>query len=157
MRDFWMTLVGVSLLSGVVGILVPKGHKKYLRLLTGLCLLCVMADPLVALAEEGASALEQSLSDQEDLLSDYDEIYNKALQEADASYLASFIKIHLCQTIPIDQDDISVTAFLESDGEGSVLKRTTVILHAGAVAKDPHAIVEEVESLTRAPCVIVYE
>ena len=157
MKEFWMTLVGVSLFSGALGILSPKGHKKYLRLLTGLCLLCVMARPMTTLAEEGLALWEDLSLSEDSLLSDYDEIYNNALQAADAAYLAQYLKAHLCQRISLEDDDISVSvSFGEESGE-NVLKRTTVILHAGAVTSDPHAIVEEVESLTRAPCVIVYE
>ena len=156
MKEFWMTLIGTSLLAGAVGILVPKAHKKYLRLLTGLCLLCVMAEPMMTLAQDGLPFLENGENVQEEVLSNYDEIYNQTLLHADASYLSSFIKTHICQEISAKDDDVSVTVSFEEQEGKSVLKRTTVLLRGSAVVQDPYGIVEAVENLTGAPCSIVY-
>ena len=157
MKEFWMTLIGTSLLSGAVGILVPRAHKKYLRLLTGLCLLCVMAQPMMALAHDGLSFLESGESTEEEILSNYDEIYHKTLLKTDASYLSSFIESHICKELGIKNDDISVVVSFEEKGAQIVLKRTTVLLGGSAVTQDPYAIVETVEDLTGAPCSVVYD
>ena len=151
-----MTLIGTSLLSGAIGILVPKAHKKYVRLLTGLCLLCVMATPVMSLTRDGLSFLENRENIQQELLSNYDEIYNQTLQKADASYLSSLIKSHICQEFSLKNDDISVTVSFEDKENQSVLKRTTVLLGGAAIIQDPYRIVEVVENLTGAPCSVVY-
>ena len=156
MKEFWMTLIGTSLLSGAVGVLVPRAHKKYLRLLTGLCLLCVMAEPMMTLAQDGLSFFDNGDGAQEEALSNYDEIYNRTLETADASYLASFIKTHICQEFSIKNDDVSVTVSFEKKDAQSVLERTKVLLGGSAVVQDPYLIVEAVENLTGAPCSIVY-
>lgn len=157
MKAFWMTLVGVSLLSGALFVLCPKGHKKYLRLLTGLCLLSVMAGPLLSLADDGLSGLAEGLVPEEDALSNYDEIYNQTLLQADAAYLEELIEKQIEKSFSMDRESFFVTVSLVIEENKAVMKKTTVVLHGSAVAADPYPIIEKVEQMTEAPCVIVYD
>lgn len=155
MREIGLTLIGVSLLAGILSILTPKAHKKYVRLLTGMCLLAVLVVPLRTLADEGLS-LWQDGGGSEDWMSNYDEIYNQALMRADADCLEEWLSNMIYNKISMDRSQFSVTVSLKQNDNQWVMEKTTVLLSHSAVATDPYPIIDLIESATHAPCVIVY-
>ena len=152
-----MGLIGVSLLSGSLALLCPSRHKKYFRLLCGLCLLAAMAGPMAELAHDGIPALTDGLLSEEELMSDYDEIYKESLAQADADYLESFLKTQLVNEFLLKDEELSVCVSLEHAEDTFMLKKTTLILRGSAVTADPHAMAERIRELSGAPCEIVYE
>ena len=156
MDKLWLGLIGISLLSGALGMLVPRGHRGHVRLLSGLCMLCLIGGALTSLSE-GASLWTEGMLDEEALYENYDEIYNETLQKADAAYLEEILTAHVLQSFDTDRESLSLAVEMTMEGEEMKVKKTTVILRGNAHALDPHAMIDELVRLTDAPCTVIYE
>lgn len=155
MHTLWMGLIGISLLSGAVGMLVPRVHRGHVRLLTGLCVLCLIGGGLASLSE-GASLFGEEWRSEE-LYENYDEIYNETLQKADTSYLEEILTSHILQSFSADREELSLAVELTTEDDEMKVKKTTVVLRDKAHALDPHALIDELVRLTDAPCTVIYE
>lgn len=157
MKEYVMTLVGVSLITGIVGMLCPKIHQKYLRLLCGFCVIAAMVAPLPSyLAEADASLLgiyDENGNEKETV---YEEIYQETLLNADADRIEYYVKTLLISEFSVESDRISVSVELSQEENTVAIKNIMVALSGSAVLEDPHQITYYLESMLHCPCEIVY-
>ena len=105
-----MTLMGVALLNGIVGMLSPEGAlKKYVRLLGALCLICAIAHPIFSLLSEGnwkiealweGSAAENSEA--------YEELYEDILLSGSERYAAEKLRGELMGRFELSEASFDV-------------------------------------------------
>ena len=151
-----MTLLGASLLTGILGSLCPKGHKKHLRLLCGLCMIALLISPLPSYlehAEENWLALDEETGENaEDI---YDEIYHQALSDANVLQIEKTTKNLIIQEFSIPSEDFSISVFVANEDGLVLLKNATISLSGKAILTDPREIVRVVEEYLGCPCNVV--
>ncbi len=152
-----MTLIGISLLAGLAGMICPSKHKKYLRLVCGFCMIASLIAPLPSYLENADVLLTSKINEEKNEEAKYEEIYHQTLAEANAKYLEDYTKILLIRDFSTKNEDISVSIALTQEEDSFLLKKATVFLSGGAILKDPREIAAYVEALLTCPCEIVYQ
>ena len=159
MKEYLLLLLGVSLLSGIVSILAPDGKlKRYIRLLTGLVVLCILIRPALSLlksVENGISGAEGS--GREESASVYDDIYNNNLKEAGEREVSERLKNKIIENFDIKEESIDVKTKFVLENDRYRVSTVWLTIRKGAISTDPRKLVEYVEKLLDCQCVIVYE
>lgn len=160
MQGYLVTLIGVSILISVIGMITPLKEKKYTRLVCTLCLLCVILKPLPEILGSDILPLfssdglfEEDAEGEEEL---YQEIYNNTVRDASAQRIAEGLQAMMAKdlSLPMEAFEVRVEA---DDSEGYIkVTKTTVLIKEGAVAKDPHKIVSYLEEMLGCKCEIIY-
>ncbi len=157
MKNYVMMLVGASLLTGMLGVICPRKHQKYLRLLCGFCMIAILVAPLPTCFDalgDRLSSVEGEIGEED--AKNYEEIYHKALGDANQKQLESWLQTRFVQTYSLDQEDLSVSVVLTQEGENVSVKKTIVFLSGGAILVDPGEMISFVEETLSCPCEIVY-
>lgn len=159
MKEYLLILLGVSLLSGIVSILAPDGKlKRYIRLLTGLVVLCVLIRPALSLLKSaGDGIFDTGEAGREESVSAYDDIYNNNLKEAGEREVAKRLKDKIIKEFDVGEESIDVKAEFVSENDRYRVSTVWLTIRKGAVSTDPRKLVEYVENLLDCQCVIVYE
>ena len=158
MREYLMTLIAVSLFSGIVGMISPEGDlKKYVRLLCTLCLLCAMIGPVLTLFADSAFSAEDWLEEVEKEEINYEEIYNNALISGEEAQAAETIQNSILQTFSLPSGSLEVSVKSKSKNDTDSPLDVTVILRDEAIFADPKKILAHIEKMGDGRCVIVYE
>lgn len=158
MREYLMTLIGVSLFCGVVGMLSPEGNiKKYVRLLSALCVLSAIVGPLLSLGSEGVLSLEELVGEVEETEVDYEEIYNQALIMGGERQAADAIWSDLVQTFSIPGEALEVSVKFLAETEENTVMDVTLVLRDEAIFADPHRMIQYLEEQTACRCTVIYE
>ena len=157
MEDYVMMLVGASLLTGVLFVICPKKHQRYLRLIGGFCMIAILIRPLpscLAAVSDRLSSVGDGIGEEDALV--YEEIYHQTLRDANQTRIESFLEERFYQAYSLENSDLSVSVMLqEEDGVVSV-KKTIVFLSGRAILVDPDPIIAYVEEVVSCPCEIVY-
>ncbi len=158
MKTYWATLLGVMVLSVVINMICHDGNlKKYVRLLSTLCVLCVLAAPLISLASEGGldgGALWEELV--ETPSEDYDEIYHQALLNGSADYLESTLKSEMASSFSLASESFDVEAQFVSENDTYKLDEIRITLRDSAIFADPKQMISYVNEQLECDCVIIY-
>ena len=158
MREYLMTLIAVSLFSGIVGMISPEGDlKKYVRLLCTLCLLCAMIGPILSLFTDSDFFLGDWAEEGEEDAIDYEEIYNNALVSGGERQAEEVIHNSIVQTFSLPSDSLEISVKTKSKNESESMADVTVILHDGAIFADPQEILTHIGKMGDFRCVIVYD
>ncbi len=159
MRAYVTTLAALALLGAVMGMLSPEGDiKKYVRLVSALCLLVALASPVIsfvtALAEgDWLNGEELGFSEQ---TADYENVFEEALRNGSASVASDALTAELIQRFDLPDGSLSARVVL-ADGDECSLSLVRVTLRAEAIFADPAAIIEYVNESLHCPCEVVYE
>lgn len=160
MQGYLITLIGISILISVVGMITPLKEKKYTRLVCTLCLLCVILKPLPEILGSEIFPLlssdglfEDNGTEEESF---YQEIYNNTVRGASAQRIAEGLEIMMAKDLSLPVDAFEVRVEIDDSGGYVNVTKTTVLLKEGAVAKDPHKIVTYLEEMLGCRCEIVY-
>ena len=158
MKEYIMTLLGASLIAGIVGVLCPKKHKKYLRLVCGFCVIAAMVAPLPSYLEAfELSGLDEYWEEGNGETMTYEEIYHQTLLHANTEEVERQIQTLLSTEFSIPIDTLAVSVEL-ANGENTVaLKNVTVAVSGIAILTDPREISGYVESVLHCPCEIIYK
>ena len=158
MKEYVMTLLGASLLTGILGSLCPKVHKKHLRLLCGICMIAMLISPLPSYLKHAEQRLwelgEEAGGNAEE---NYDEIYDQALSTACVWQIENVTKSLLIQEFSLSSDDLSVSVFMTEEDGRILLKNTTISVTGKAILIDPREIVRVTEEYLGCPCNVVYK
>ena len=165
MRTYIFSVVCVAALGGCVITLAPEGIrsgiKKHIKLISSLCLLCVMISPmselLTSLGEIGDSVASDD--DREELQSMYESIYNGEMDKENGEGIGAAVKEKLYERFDIPGGESRVeVSFRDLDGDGfREPTRITVILSGGSVFRDPRKIEDYLSELFGAECVCAIE
>ncbi|MBO5845829.1 MAG: hypothetical protein J6Q77_04205 [Clostridia bacterium] len=163
MSKYIITLISLSVFSGVIHMLVPESSGDRLRgqikLVTALCVLCIAIAPLAGLLKDiGGSDFDffSKYTDKEDLEMQYEDIFKDSVGRYTAQDVARRSEELVCEKFGLDEEDLSIRASVsELEGRLSV-DSATVMLYSGAIMTDPREIAEYLESLLECECEIVY-
>ncbi len=164
MREYLITLIGVVAVCGIVQMLAPEGEgggmKKYIALVSGLCVLCVCIAPLYDLFVwissdngEGISSLVGEYVSQEDYLV----IYEEEIMSRGGENMSAGLKSLIARDLLLDFGSFDVSVALESAEDEYIVRDVYVTIHGSASQIDPHKIEEYVGALLGCECVIIYD
>lgn len=159
MKVYILSVVTVSIVASALVLLAPEGKggsvSKHLRLLTSLCILAVISDPLISFSK---SILSSSPKDMTHLLTDgldqidSEAVFFESISEFSASQLNERLKALICERFSVDSDDIFITSSYTATDEGVLFSSVTVKLSGIAIFKNPRDIESFVTALTGLPC-----
>ena len=160
MTEYILTLIGISTLISVIGMIAPQKSKKYTRLICALCLLCVILRPLPSILDAdifSALDIENIESGDGDSSKEfYAEIYNNTIRNASEEKIADALKDMMVKDLGLPLGEFDVSVKIDDSSGNIVVKQTTVMLRSGAMARDPHAIVSYLEEMLSCSCEIIY-
>ena len=158
MKEYLLSLFAASLVIALVGILSPNGSGGYLKLISALFFLCVLAAPLPKLLDSLPDLMGEitGATEKEELEEDYRQQANAALEGASKTYFAQTLTELLEQQFSIPSGEVRCTVLWE-DAEELRPKQVTVILSGSAIWKNPDHIEQAVEELLGCECVTAIE
>lgn len=160
MAEYLVTLIGISILISVIGMITPLKEKKYTRLVCTLCLLCVILKPLPEILGSeiipmlSSDLLFEEKGDGEEEL--YQEIYNNTVRDASAQRIAEGLHAMIAKDIGLPAESFEVKVEIDDSGGYITVKKVSVLIKEGAVTKDPHKIVAYLETMLECKCEIIY-
>ncbi len=160
MKEYFITIMAVALVGGVILSLTPKGSSaRYVRLLCGLCTVGCVAFPIVGffdgeLDKEGLlSVFDYEERDKEY----YEEIYNNNLNKSEIENAENILKGEILEGVSAKNDDIDVRLVTEDNsGEISILK-VEVTIYPSGLTIDPRRIENYVQDRLGCPCEFFYD
>ena len=154
-QGFWR-LLALSLTCGVGGHLLPGGeggaYGKHWKLLCGVCLLLVLLEPLLGLAN-GTQSVQQAIQEMvrqaQDEAASYDTQPKReqSIKDLDAALAAEALRVGLCEQFSIRVEDVTVSVRLTPDGEQIAM--VNVGLSGEAIWKDSHAMTDWIQRQTQ--------
>ena len=166
MKTTLIGLFSLCLACALIELFTPAGQERgierHLRLLTGLCLLCALTQPLID-AAESAHDLPDRIRDwmekQSAVLSpetsDYDARWQREQEELGARAAAVEIGTMLREKFDLTEDTCRVRVSVNDTGD--TLTEVTVVLSGRAIWKDTHVMEDFVRKTFGCPCVIYIE
>ena len=154
MKTYLITVAAGALTVTLINLLTPQGEgggiAKFVRLLTSLFLVCLVASPL-----SGASqALEQlfrfDLFFSEEKQEEYDSQFQELMDSASQEYVEQMLTKQLEEHFSIPAGEIDV--ILEWKAENGKPSKATAVLKGSAIWKNPREIQALVEELLGCPC-----
>lgn len=159
MKEYLMTLTGVSILCGVIEMLSAEGNlKKYVRLLCALCMLCAVASPLFQILSDGdfdPRSLWEDLGEREE--EDYYEIYNQSLLKNETKYAENILKNMVLKEFSLSESSLELRLKIVSKNETYEAETVYVILRDEAVLVNPKKMTDFLNEQAKCECVLIYE
>lgn len=159
MKVYIISVVAVSLVASALILLAPEGKgggiSKHLRLLTSLCILAVISEPLISFSK---NILSSSPRDMTYLFTDgltetdSESVFFESISDFSAAQLNTELTRLICENFSLDDGDISVTSSYKTTDEGISFSSVTVRLSGVAIFKNPRDIESFVTALTGLPC-----
>ena len=158
MQAYLIQILTLSLLCGLIELLAPIGEREGLRrtvrLVTALCLLCLMIAPLskarelVRTFDLGAWARGLESESKEE----YERMMEQKLTAVTGEQLETELYSMLAAEFGIAREDCGLTVDLDDSGEVLAVRGVWIALRGAAVLRDPRAIEAAVESALQCPC-----
>ena len=136
MKSYFLSLLGVALLTAAVGILAPSAKAgRALKPLLSLVWLLALTAPLAHLSEGSFPTLPDLSPEGAD--EEYREILEGELDAAGRAYFCSMLETTLCEQFSWARDEVDCRVeWSEQDGRLSPT-RVTLILSGRAIWSDP--------------------
>ncbi len=157
MREYIYGIVVLSAAMSVIFALTPEGRgqglKKHIRLISSICLLCVLIEPAAELIDgirDMGENIFGSIADSEnELYERYDSIYEDYLDGKYGENIGQAVKDALYEKFGIKNENCRIsTEFSYSEEYGvKVPRKITVVLRKSAVLTDPLAVKDFVSEL----------
>ena len=158
MKEYFMTLISVVIFSSVIGMIGGEsGAKKYIRLISSLCVLCAILSPMASLLLKGEPILDGILADREEMGENYVEIYHNAVALYEIEYAENVVKESIAAEFSLPSSGLEVDIKVVLKNGILTAEEIWVTLRDSAVLADPKRISEWVRDATDSPCVIVYD
>lgn len=165
MRAYLMGLFALALCCATVEILSPAGESggiaRHIKLMSGLCLLCVLAVPVTALITDGDSLperlrqwSEEWLARGEDADDELAKRWGEECQRLDLAVAAETVAEMLEERFSLASSDCR--AELELDTEGNI-RQIRVVLTGKAIWVNTHEMQDYMESTFGCESVIYIE
>jgi hypothetical protein len=155
--EYFSTVIGVAVVCSLCTVISPDAEVSYVKLIGGLCILCVLISPLSSFIGDAVNYIEDE-SFFEEMYGDVyvfenvEDIFDRALADASKSEIERCLESMLCHTFEIREQEIEVYVSLEESSVSDV----SVVLSGKAVFTDPHGIIEYIEETLACRCEIVY-
>lgn len=160
MNTYLLQILTLALLCGLLEMLVPAGERdglrRSVRLLAGLCLLCLMLTPLRE-AREFFSFSDLHLWAEEmekQTQQDYERLMTEKLTAVTAAQVEEEIYDMLCDRFDLSREMCKVTLAFDSGPERLAVRQVWVSLRGTAVLLDPRQIETAVTAVLDCPCTV---
>ncbi|MBR2621305.1 MAG: stage III sporulation protein AF [Clostridia bacterium] len=166
MREYIIGLFALALCCAIVELLTPEGEgggiARHIKLMTGLCLLCVLVTPLVSLVRMGAdlpARLEEALSDwpaiKEQADQEFTDRWQEEYEQMDATLASQTIAHMLQERFSVASGDVSVEVRL--DENQSHIAQIRIALSGRAIWLNTHEIERFIVETFDCECIIYME
>ena len=159
MREYIMTLMTMSVVCGIIGVLSPKEDiGKYISLVCGICALVIIISPITELlrkAERLPDLLDDELGAYEEGF--YESAFENSVVEGSVRQAEGILKDKLSRELNIDPESFDITLTVEKGQSSLSVKRATVIIYPQGIVIDAKEVIEYIENEIRCTCVVIYE
>ena len=160
MQAYLIRIFTMSLLCGLAESLSPAGEREGLRravrLLTALCLLCLMIAPLHGMRDEigtfDLGALVQGMEG--DGREELEQLMEEKLSVVTCEQWKADLRYMLCEQFGIDGEDYTLTVDWEEENNTVTVHGVWIELRGKAVLCDPRTIEAAVENAWQCPCTV---
>ena len=158
MKTYLLSLFAASLVIALVSILAPSNATKYIKLISSLFFLCILAAPLPKLLDTLPDFFYEVTGDQEKDQMDesYQEKADQLLEGASKTYVAQMLTELLEQRFSIPTGEVRCVIQWE-ESEKAKPQKVTVILSGSAIWKNPETIEKTVTELLGCECITAIE
>lgn len=158
MKEYMFSLIGASLIAGIVSLFLPEGsaNSRVVKMLAALCVISALAVPLSGASCDGnVSGIFDSILESTSDLGAEDKYYG-ILTELGRDELEKKLTELICEKFSVDENNISVSVEALADGGEFSVRRVAIGLRGVAVFCDPYDIEEFVTSLVGVDCDTYY-
>ena len=148
MTQYLMGLFALAVCCAAVELLAPAGEgggiARHIKLMSALCLLCVLISPITSLVQSGQNikqGLEHWISqwaDEEQATEDFTQQWQEQLEQMDAAYAGELVAQMLQSKFGLAASDVRTEVMLDRTGKS--IGEMRVALSGRAVWADTHAI-----------------
>ena len=157
MGSFVVTLIGVAILNGVIGMISPEGDiRKYVRLIGSLCIISAILSPFVSLLSEGIPDFDISFGEGE-YGQKYEDIYESALAEGGKSAAEKAVKSEISRRFSLSEEAFDVKLIIDDGGEKITVSSVNVYLGSSFINADPKEIADFVSERLGYSCEVIYD
>ena len=151
MGEYITVIVGVSICASLLLLLSPfEGIKSHQKLLSGLCIVCVMTAPLSDAIEHIKSLdLESILPSDE---SQREEIYDSYFEDYTESTVKGVVSTQLKETFGVEAEDLRIS--FSGEGDEKRISGVYILLPRSAIFKDTAKIEVYFEGLLKCDAVV---
>ena len=159
MGEYVLGIIGAAAVIGIMENIVPQNGKtkSYMRLITALCLLCLVVKPLGSVLDSlpalFAGATEQIAEGSEAARDEYEKILEGEITDTVREQLRAAVKSELESKFKVENCEVGI-ALGRVDGELRV-QRTVITLMGRDIFKDPYTIEEHFGELLECECMVV--
>ena len=160
MKEYFISVIAVSLLGGVIISLLPDvDAAKHVRLLCSLCTVACIAFPLVSLFDSGidVDAIGEMFEQSEERSEKYDEIYNGTLNEYEIINAQNTLKQEIIQRIGADASAFDLKIITNKNSDVIYISSVRVCIYGSGVSIDPKEVKKYVQDRLGCDCEIVYD
>ena len=164
MKDYLVSIIWVSVIVGLAEIISPhiSGTQKYIKMIGALCVLCVVAAPLLNignLSEDFSEDLKNNLLEDQnaDSYERYQELLNNYLNGYSANALKEEIQSLLKDNFDIPTEESEIKLFTEKKEEAISLQKVQIILSGKSIFKNPYNIENYIGNLLNCTCEVLIE
>ena len=152
MKQYFLSIVIVSVIGSVISIIAPEGEggglSRHVSLAVGVCLILVCFAPAADAVEWLRELdLEAVFPESEGEVNEYESIFDSAYSQAEIGNLCEGIKGAVSQRFGIDPTCLSVSVRLGEGGRGKTLESVFVTLYDSAIWADTGEIESYLSSL----------
>lgn len=160
MKQYLLNILTLSLACGLLDLLTPAGEREGLRrgvrLLAGLCLLCVMIRPLTdlrdAIGEIDLGSWARGM--ERDAETEYERLMEEKLTAVSKEQLREELLTMLAEQFDIGCEDCTLTFEFDDAAQTLTVRRVWVALHGKAVLRDPRTVEAAVEGTLGCECTV---
>ena len=167
MKEYVYSIVCLAAAGGLACLLSPEGSggglKKHVKLISSVCLLCVLVSPLTGIMADlsdwlsGISAEE--IVGSEELESSYEKSYFDNLRSIYGDDLEGAVCHFLKQELGIPEDECRAIVELGNEGgeDAYAPRRITVVLSGRSILRDPSMVKRVVSKAFECECLCAIE
>lgn len=157
MGQYIFGIIGAAAVIGVMESVLPKGGKtkQYMKLITSLCLLCLVIKPVGAFLDALPGHLSKglgSLSESTAVRSEYEAILEGEITDTVRKQLCDAIESELADRFSVSNCEVGA-ALVRRDGVLTVT-RVVITLMGKDIFKDPYAIEAYFGELLNCECIV---
>ena len=161
MKEYFVVLISMVFAGGILISLTPPGSfQKYMRFLCGIAVSGCIMMPLLSgevFEKTYIGDWDKYWDSENDVMLNYDEIYNSSLKHASAKNAEEYIKSLVTKEIKAQKGDIDIRVITSEKSEEICIERIEVIIYPSGINLDPRKIQNIVYELLECECIIMYK
>ncbi len=160
MKEYFVGIIAITFLGGIMIMLSPQGYTKHLRLLCGLCSAALILLPLFSFVSGGGGAIEDiaDIFSQEEYQKEYyEEIYNGSLLLSEKENAEKILKAEIKRAVSTNNDNFDVNIVIDKNSDEIYIRSVEIIIRASGVSIDPRSVEKYIKETLGCECVIIYD